>query len=67
MSAQGGGHIRTDYRALVEERGYIVLYRHQEPNHCPGCGRAAWHVGRSTAECANCGTAIPLMTPHREG
>ncbi|WP_336958704.1 hypothetical protein [Sphingobium aquiterrae] len=54
---------RTDYRAIQAERGYVVLYRQQESNHCPGCGGSAWHVGRLTAECASCATAIPLISP----
>jgi hypothetical protein len=37
-----------------------VVYRAEETNRCPGCGRAQWHVGRVTAECAFCETAIPL-------
>jgi hypothetical protein len=28
---------------------------------CPGCGRTHWLVGRSTAECAFCATALPLI------
>lgn len=31
------------------------------PNtHCPGCGRRHWIIGRMTAECAFCGTALLL-------
>ena len=26
--------------------------------HCPGCGRRQWNVGRVTAECASCETAL---------
>jgi hypothetical protein len=29
-------------------------------NHCPGCGRIQWLIGRVSAECAFCGTALPL-------
>lgn len=42
------------------QRGYHIVYRDQETNHCPGCGRAHWHIGRLMAECAFCGTALPL-------
>jgi hypothetical protein len=35
-------------------------YRHDQTNHCPRCGRSHWHVGRITAECAFCSTALPL-------
>lgn len=41
-------------------RGYHVVYREHETNHCPGCSRAHWYVGRTMAECAFCGTALPL-------
>ena len=54
---------RTDYRAFVAARGYAVLYRQQQVNLCPGCGGKSWHVGRLTAECGGCATAIPLIAP----
>ncbi len=41
-------------------RGYHVVYRPWEVNHCPGCGRSHWLVGRLSAECAFCATALPL-------
>jgi hypothetical protein len=41
-------------------RGHHVVYRVSESNRCPGCGRAHWYVGRATAECGFCGTAVPL-------
>lgn len=41
-------------------RGYHVVYRENEVNHCPGCGRSHWYVGRLLAECGFCGTALPL-------
>ncbi len=41
-------------------RGFVPLYHHDTTNHCPGCGQRHWHIGRSTAECAFCGTALPL-------
>ena len=43
-----------------QERGYHVVYRDHETNHCPGCGRAQWLIGRLMAECAFCSTALPL-------
>jgi len=39
---------------------YQLLYRVDTVNYCPGCGGKHWHVGRSTAECAHCHTALPL-------
>jgi len=41
-------------------RGYHAVYREQEVNHCPGCGRTHWIIGRMSAECAFCSTALPL-------
>ena len=40
--------------------GYRIAYRQHEANHCPGCGQSQWMIGRMTAECAHCGTALPL-------
>lgn len=42
------------------KHGYNVSYRENEVNRCPGCGRTHWYVGRVTAECAFCATAVPL-------
>ena len=41
-------------------RGYHAVYREHETNHCPGCGRTHWIIGRMSAECAFCATALPL-------
>ena len=48
----------------LAQRGYQVLFRQNESNHCPGCGRAQWYVGRVTAECVFCHTALPLADAH---
>ena len=48
-------------------RGYCVVYRENEVNHCPGCGRTHWHVGRVTAECGFCSTAVPLAAAATHG
>jgi len=48
-------------------RGYILVYREGEVNRCPGCGRSQWHIGRISAECAFCATAIPLADAHGRG
>ena len=42
-------------------RGYHAVYRPNEINHCPGCGRTHWYVGRMLAECGFCATALPLI------
>lgn len=41
-------------------RGYLILYHAGQHNHCPGCGRCNWEVGRTMAECAFCATALPI-------
>ena len=41
-------------------RGYHAVYHDGEVNHCPGCGRTHWLIGRISAECAFCSTALPL-------
>lgn len=34
--------------------------RYHDGAHCPGCDARNWYIGRSSAECARCGTALPL-------
>lgn len=41
------------------KRGYHVPYRGVS-TACPGCGRSHWIIGRLSAECAFCTTALPL-------
>lgn len=40
--------------------GYVLVYRPGYTNFCPGCGCSSWHVGRGSAECAHCWTALPI-------
>lgn len=47
--------------------GFKIVYHDGEPNRCPGCGRRHWFVGRVTAECAFCETALPLDSVHGIG
>lgn len=49
------------------KRGYHAVYRENEVNRCPGCGRTHWYVGRTLAECGFCATALPLMESYRQG
>lgn len=58
-------HVKTE-RGNIDPsmRGYQVLFHANESNHCPGCGRGQWYVGRVTAECVFCGTALPLAEAH---
>jgi hypothetical protein len=48
-------------------RGYHAVYRDGEINHCPGCGRTHWLIGRVSAECAFCTTALPLKEASNHG
>ena len=47
-------------RLSPAHRGLRGLYRQDEINHCPGCGRTHWLIGRFSAECGVCATAVPL-------
>jgi hypothetical protein len=51
---------QRDFGLDLSARGHHVVYRANESNRCPGCGRAQWYVGRMTAECGFCGTAVAL-------
>jgi hypothetical protein len=48
------------FAAALANRGHHIVYRANATNHCPGCGRSHWLIGRISAECGFCGTAIPL-------
>jgi hypothetical protein len=48
------------FAAGLAHRGHHIVYRTNESNHCPGCGRSHWIIGRISAECGFCGTAVPL-------
>jgi hypothetical protein len=46
----------------LERRAWHMVYRENEVNHCPGCGRSHWYIGSTTAECGFCATALPLTS-----
>ncbi len=50
----------------LTKRGYHAVYRENQVNHCPGCGRTHWYVGRTLAECGFCATALPLSESFRQ-
>lgn len=66
----GAGSAEAGTRPLAQSllplpgpAGALVLtYRPGLPNLCPGCHSTHWLVGRITAECAHCGTALPIAT-----
>lgn len=53
------------FAASLAQRGHHIVYRANESNHCPGCGRSHWYIGRVSAECGFCGTAVPLAEAAR--
>lgn len=54
------------FAATLAQRGHHIVYRSNSDNHCPGCGRSHWYIGRVSAECGFCGTAIPLAEARRD-
>ena len=54
------------FAAGLAQRGHHIVYRANESNHCPGCGRSHWYIGRISAECGFCGTAVPLAETYRQ-
>jgi hypothetical protein len=42
------------------KRGFMLTYRENETNTCPGCAKSHWYVGRVSAECHFCGVVLPL-------
>jgi hypothetical protein len=60
MSGDRMTHRGETFAHRLERRGYHMLYRWDQVNHCPGCSHAHWYIGRQTAECGFCGTALPL-------
>jgi hypothetical protein len=41
-------------------QGFRLVYHDDHANPCPGCGMSQWLVGRVSAQCAFCATALPL-------
>ena len=58
---------KRDFGLDLSARGHQVVYRANEPNRCPGCGRGQWYVGRVTAECGFCGPAVALAEANWSG
>ena len=44
--------------ATPQLRGYVISY--QPGMACPGCGHRGFVIGRQSAECGRCATALPL-------
>lgn len=39
----------------------ILTYKPGTLTHCPTCSGTQWLIGRTTAQCAYCDTAMPLL------
>ena len=63
--SHGGNPFGTAFNPNA--RGYHAVYHDGEINHCPGCGRTHWLIGRLSAECAFCSTALPLKEAANRG
>ena len=55
------------HRPDQQQRGFSPVYRANEVNHCPGCGRTHWYVGRLSAECGFCATALLIADSRMAG
>lgn len=53
-------HWNREDMASPAPRLAIPTYRPGTANHCPSCTHSHWLIGRLTAECAVCGTALPI-------
>ena len=60
MTVQVFERASASFAASLAKRGHHIVYRANSLNHCPGCGRSQWFIGRVSAECGFCGTAVPL-------
>ena len=49
--------------AAVRQYKGISSYHPGSADRCPECGQSNWQVGRSTAECGYCSTALPIAVP----
>ena len=47
--------------------GYRIHYHPGEVTHCPSCAKTQWIVGRLTAQCAFCATAVPISAAGMTG
>jgi hypothetical protein len=53
--------VTTHATATLTQRGYVILYRHGQVNHCPACSKTHWWIGNRSAQCAFCDTALDLQ------
>lgn len=51
---------KTKIEVAPSTRGFAPVYHKGRVNECPGCHGSQWWVGRFSAQCAYCKTALPL-------
>lgn len=47
-------------KTFTPARSFMLTYRENEVNICPGCSKSHWTVGRVSVECFFCGVVLPL-------
>jgi len=47
--------------AFPRRGGFVVGFHPDTVNYCPACSRSHWLVGRLSAQCAFCDTALPIV------
>ena len=67
MKASAAPAPKKTFQLDLSARGYQVLFWRGEVNRCPGCGQSQWYVGRVSAECGICGTALPMNEANQAG
>lgn len=67
MAARTSIASETTFKLDLSARGYQVLFWRGAVNRCPGCGHSQWYIGRVTAECGICGTALPINEATQAG
>ena len=67
MAARNSIAEDTTFQLDLSARGYQVLFWRGAVNRCPGCGHSQWYIGRVTAECGICGTALPINEATQAG
>jgi len=60
MARAGAAPHHAGARALAITAHYALNYHPGTLNYCPGCAGTHWLIGRTTAQCARCETALPL-------
>lgn len=65
MCDTGGASVLPSLALAMQ--GFVPTYRESDANRCPACGMSQWLVGRITAQCAFCDTALPLEEGSRVG